>query len=183
MASFHIHKLILVLIFLIWLSPAGFCGWTKMDVGTLAWLHSIYFADDRHGWISGGNGTLLSTVDGGASWKKEKMPTADAFRDVYFTDLLNGWILCERSVYDSERAAPSYILRTANGGKSWQKMEFDGGSERLARFFFDGKGTGFAIGEGGGVLRMQSGGSGWKRSRFQCATSCWTERLLTAGMD
>src|SRR5213595_1806426 len=45
-------------------------SWTRQPSGTMAWLHAVYFLDQDRGWIAGANGTLLSTVDGGATWTK-----------------------------------------------------------------------------------------------------------------
>jgi photosystem II stability/assembly factor-like uncharacterized protein len=36
--------------------------WQVFDSGTQQWLHSIFFLDKNHGWISGGNGTMLRYV-------------------------------------------------------------------------------------------------------------------------
>lgn len=162
-AAMNLSRIILVSVLCIFLSQTVFADWVKQESGTLAWLHSIYFVDDDNGWIVGSNGTLLSTRDGGRTWQKEKTKTGDTFRDVYFADRQNGWILCERSVYRSGGARPSYLMRTWNGGKDWESVDFAEGKERMVRFFFSRNGTGFAIGEGGVILQMQNDNENWKR--------------------
>src|SRR5215203_4320536 len=82
-------------------------GWNKRESGTLAWLHSVYFIDDRHGWVVGSSGTMLATVDGGTTWTKQKKITQDDIRDVYFSDEQNGWVLCERSIHYIGKSSPS----------------------------------------------------------------------------
>src|SRR5919202_52926 len=67
-------------------------AWTPQSSGTLAWLHAVYFLDENRGWAVGGNGVLLTTVDGGASWKAMRRPTEDALRDIYFADERTGWL-------------------------------------------------------------------------------------------
>lgn len=156
-------KLILVSLVCVFLSQTAFGDWKKQESGTLAWLYSIYFVDKDNGWIAGSNGTLLSTKDGGRTWIKEKIKTGDTFRDVYFSDKRNGWILCERNAYRSGGAPSSYLLQTSNGGADWQTVDFAEGKERMVRFFFSRNGTGFAIGEGGIILRMQNEKKNWKR--------------------
>lgn len=156
-------KIILVSLLCVLLSQTAFADWKKQESGTLSWLYSVYFVDKDTGWIAGSNGTLLSTKDGGRTWGKEKTKTGDTFRDVYFSDKQNGWILCERSVYRSGGASPSYLMQTSNGGADWQALEFSEGEERMVRFFFSRNGTGFAIGEGGVILRMQNEKENWKR--------------------
>lgn len=160
----NFSKIILVSLLCIFFSHIAFADWIKQNSGTLAWLHSIYFADNNNGWIVGSNGTLLSTRDGGRTWTKEKTSTGDTFRDVYFSDTQNGWILCERSIYDSGSVPPSYMMQTSNGGKDWQSFNLAEGKERLVRLFFDKHGIGYAIGEGGIILRMQNDGKTWKKS-------------------
>ncbi len=158
----NFHKIILASLLSIFFSLTVFADWKKQDSGTLAWLHSIYFADHDNGWVVGGNGTLLSTRDGGRTWMKEKTTTGDTFRDVYFSDRRNGWILCDRGIYGN--APPSYLIKTTNGGKDWKAIDFGDGRERMVRFFFAPDGTGFSIGEGGIILRMQDDGKPWKSS-------------------
>ena len=154
-------RIIFVLMFF---SHVAFAQWVKQDSGTLAWLDAIYFVDKDNGWMAGSNGTLLLTRNGGRTWQKEKTKTGDTIRDVYFSDVRNGWLLCERSVYASGENPPSYLMRTFNGGKDWQNIEFADGKERMTRFFFLGDDTGFAVGEGGILLRMQEVSRRWKRS-------------------
>ena len=158
-----VNKIIPVFLFCLLFSQIAFADWVKQDSGTLAWLHSVYFVDANTGWIAGSNGTLLSTMDGGRTWTKEKTKTGDTFRDVYFADKQSGWVLCERSIYRSGGAPPSYLMKTSNGGKDWQVIDFAEGKERMIRFFFSRNGTGFAIGEGGLILRMQNEKKTWKR--------------------
>ncbi|MGI9036487.1 MAG: WD40/YVTN/BNR-like repeat-containing protein, partial [Pyrinomonadaceae bacterium] len=140
-------------------------AWTKQNSGTLAWLHSIYFADEKEGWIVGSNGTILTTADGGESWKLSKKFTEDNLRDVYFSDSQNGWLLCERNLYGSGENSPSYILKTANGGETWEKITVTGESrERIARLFFSKNGNGFAVGEAGTLWAMTNDKKIWKKT-------------------
>ncbi|MGH9904993.1 MAG: WD40/YVTN/BNR-like repeat-containing protein, partial [Pyrinomonadaceae bacterium] len=67
--------------------------WARQGAGTLARLHSVFFLDQKRGWIVGSKGTLLATVDGGVSWKIKPRPTEDALRDIHFSDELNGWVV------------------------------------------------------------------------------------------
>ena len=157
-------KIILTSLFCFLFSHIAFADWTKQDSGTLAWFHSVYFVDNNNGWIVGSNGTLLATKDGGRTWENEKTKSGDTFLDVYFSDTQNGWILCERGVYGTGDAPPSYLMQTSNGGKDWTSINFAEGKERMTRIFFSGEGIGFAIGEGGIIVQMQKDRKIWKRS-------------------
>lgn len=142
----------------------AFAGWSKQNAGTLAWLRDVYFFDERHGLIAGSRGTLLETRDGGGSWTKRKNFTADDILQIYFSDAENGWLLCERDIYNRGANAANYLLKTTDGGASWEKIEFkDAGRARVTRIFFNRQGRGFAIGEGGAVFESTAAGS-WEKS-------------------
>ena len=139
-------------------------GWTKQNLNTLAWLHDVYFVNEKTGWIAGSNGTLLSTNDGGKIWKKEISTTEDTLRQVYFSDEFTGWLLCERDIFNRGSNASSYLLKTTNGGIDWERIEFEGiKRERLVRLFFNSEKEGFAIGESGTFYALRSAQENWKR--------------------
>jgi photosystem II stability/assembly factor-like uncharacterized protein len=119
---------------------------------------------ENKGWIAGSSGTLLATNDGGKTWKKKKDFTSDTIREVYFTDENNGWLLCERDIYSLGASAPSYLLKTSDGGASWESVEFGGDKrKRVAKIFFNEKGAGAAIGEGGVYFTLDDNKKAWKK--------------------
>lgn len=112
--------------------------WVKHESNSLAWFYDVYFLTEQKGWIAGSGGTLLTTIDGGKTWKKETNFTSDTIRGVYFTDENNGWLLCERDIYSLGSSAPSYLLKTSNGGAHWERIEFGGDKRRkIAKIFFN----------------------------------------------
>ena len=140
-------------------------NWKKQASGTLAWLHSVYFIDEKKGWIVGSNGTFLTTDDGGENWRQAKKISDDNLRDVYFSDAQNGWLLCERDVYGGDGFSPSYLLKTADGGETWEKIKVSNqGREKVVRLFFTKNGNGFAVGEAGAIWQMTDEKNVWKRS-------------------
>lgn len=156
-------------ILILFLLFAGFqttrAEWTRQTSGTLSWLRAVYFLDENRGWIAGGRGTLLTTIDGGKNWKISARFTDDAIRDVYFADVQNGWILCEQDVYNQNLPSVSYLMRTTDGGATWEKAALGGHNrERLARIFFDKKGYGYAVGETGAFFAMTDDRQTWKKS-------------------
>lgn len=158
-----VKKIFIFVSILICIQSAN-ANWTKQNSGTLAWLKTVYFVNERTGWIGGGNGTLLTTKDGGDTWKKAEKITSDTIRQIYFTDENNGWLLCERDVYSLGANSPSYLLKTANGGADWDRIEFaNSGRIRFAKIFFSQTGSGFAVGESGAIFILQDDGKTWKK--------------------
>ncbi len=152
-----------LLLFLICFQTAQ-ADWIKQTSNTLAWLQDVYFLNEKNGWIAGSGGAFLTTVDGGKTWTKEKNFTSDPIRQVYFTDEQTGWLLCERSLFALGANSPSYLLKTTNGGVSWERIEFtDNQRKRITKFLFTKNGIGLAIGESGAFFTMSDDGKTWKR--------------------
>lgn len=140
--------------------------WVKRETKSFAWFRDITFVNQTTGWVAGTDGVLLSTHDGGATWDQTKKFTNDAIIQVYFSNEMNGWLLCERNIYSRGNFATSYLRKTTDGGRTWEKIEFqDGGRERVTKLLFNNDGVGTAFGEGGVFYKLQEDGSTWKKSK------------------
>lgn len=138
--------------------------WVKQNSETLAWLRTVYFINEKTGWIGGSGGTLLETTDGGKNWDRLRNFTSDTIRQIYFSDKENGWILCEKDAFNLGANSPSYLMKTRNGGADWEQINFTGGRrERIAKIFFTKSGLGFAIGEAGAFFSLQRDEKTWKK--------------------
>ncbi len=139
--------------------------WTKQNANTLAWLHDVYFFNENKGFVAGSKGTLLETSDGGKTWKKHKNFTEDNILQIYFSDDYNGWLLCERDIFSRGANSSSYLMKTTDGGETWEKVEFAGGGRnRITKIFFNQKGKGLAIGESGAFFEFQNDKQTWEKS-------------------
>jgi photosystem II stability/assembly factor-like uncharacterized protein len=140
-------------------------SWTKKRVSSFAWLHSVFFLDRHRGWAVGSRGTVLTTNDGGLSWKAKSAPTDDTIRDIYFSDELNGILVCERSIFDlkTNQEPRAYLMKTMDGGEHWKRVNMRGGivDTRLTRAVFTRTGRGWAFGEGGALYSTQDEGLSW----------------------
>lgn len=158
------NKKILILILVVLGIQTANADWVKQESNSLAWFHDVYFLNENKGWIAGSDGTLLTTIDGGKNWKKERNFTEDTIREVYFADEKNGWLLCERNIYNLGSLAPSYLMKTSDGGAHWERTEFGGDKrKKIAKIFFNKAGAGAAIGEGGTYLALQDDRKTWKK--------------------
>jgi photosystem II stability/assembly factor-like uncharacterized protein len=155
---------ILALLLCLFCFQAAEAGWVKQNSNSFAWLHDVYFLNEKTGWIAGSAGTLLTTDDGGKNWKKQNGITEDTILQVYFSDESNGWLLCERNIYNRGSNSVSYLLKTNDGGKNWERMEIvEDGRTRIAKIFFDDKNNGFAIGESGAFYVLPNAEEKWKK--------------------
>jgi photosystem II stability/assembly factor-like uncharacterized protein len=151
-------------------SAAHAASWERQNSGTFAWLHAVFFVDERRGWAVGGKGALLSTTDGGATWELKKPPTEDALRDLFFNDAETGWVVCERSPFEppAKDESASYLLKTTDGGASWSRVEVTRGADvdlRLAGVRFADREHGWVYGELGALFATADGGASWERQR------------------
>jgi photosystem II stability/assembly factor-like uncharacterized protein len=139
-------------------------GWQKQEAKTFAWLHDVFFLNENKGWIAGSNGEFIQTADGGRTWIRNKKFTEDTIQEVHFFDENNGWLLCDRDVFTLGSDTPSYLLVTADGGKSWKTVNFTGNErKRITKIFFARSKLGLAIGESGAVFSVGDSETDWKR--------------------
>jgi photosystem II stability/assembly factor-like uncharacterized protein len=103
-------------------------GWTVQRSGTTASLRGVSVVSERVAWASGSGGTVLRTVDGGATWRADTVPGATALdlRDVQAFSADEALVLTAGS--------PGRVYRTADGGRSWTVVYDDA----RPAVFFDG---------------------------------------------
>jgi photosystem II stability/assembly factor-like uncharacterized protein len=138
--------------------------WTLAKSNTLAWLRAVYFLNENKGWVAGSNGTLLTTDDGGETWKTLKRPTEDNLLDVVFLNEQTGWLLCESYVYQLQNGEPrTYLLFTTDGGTKWRRLFLGGHTRdlRVTRIIFSKENKGWLFGENGTFYTSDDGGSNW----------------------
>lgn len=82
--------------------------------GTKTSIRGLSVVNDRVVWVSGSNGTVGKSMDGGKSWK---WVTVNGFEKSDFRDIeaFDGVTAIIMSV-----AEPAYILKTTDGGKTWK---------------------------------------------------------------
>ena len=90
-------------------------SWRLSPTGVDVRFRGLSAVDGRVAWVSGSNGTVLRTVDGGTTWASVGPPDTAAlqFRDIEAFDALHAVVL---SIGNGDS---SRIYRTSDGGKSW----------------------------------------------------------------
>jgi photosystem II stability/assembly factor-like uncharacterized protein len=117
-------------------------GWvTKLVSAGGRDLNTVYFADEKRGWVGGDNGFFSYTEDGGASWIERSLRTEHAVNDIYFVGKDTGFALAGGSIFSSN-----------DGGHNWSEAhkfspaEFDGAIPELYSLRFNGKKRGWVVG-------------------------------------
>ena len=140
--------------------------WVRVNTNTFAWFRDVFFLNQSKGWIVGSDGMIISTEDGGQRWVQIRKFTTDTLLQVHFINETTGWLLCERNPYVRGNNATSYLRKTVDGGRTWDRVEFlDGGRERVTKLLFNPDGTATAFGEGGIFYRLQEDGTSWKKTQ------------------
>ena len=76
-------------------------------------LYAVFFIDPQTGWISGQEGLVLHTADGGQTWNQQETDAYDDLHDIVFIDKQRGWAV-------GGDIFANMILHTANGGETWE---------------------------------------------------------------
>lgn len=84
-----------------------------VDSGTNTSIRGLSVVSDNIAWVSGSNGTIGRSIDGGRSWKWMIVPGYEKrdFRDIEAFDSLKAVIIAV--------GEPAVILRTSTGGREW----------------------------------------------------------------
>jgi photosystem II stability/assembly factor-like uncharacterized protein len=142
-------------------------GWTATRIGLAGKdLNTVFFLDNKRGWVGGDGGFLARTDDGGTSWVRQTVDTPDAINDIYFRDREIGFVL-----------AGNAIFSTRDDGARWSEVrrflprEFDGAEVELYSVRFSSKKKGWMVGSVSKndrvtdsiLLYTEDGGETWGR--------------------
>jgi photosystem II stability/assembly factor-like uncharacterized protein len=114
-SAFHGLAIVLGCLGLVTFGPAARGQWRPQVSGTESRLRGLSVVSSQVAWASGARGTVLRTIDGGASWRRLSVPGAERldFRDLHAVDDRAAWILA------SGPGEQSLIERTTDGGATW----------------------------------------------------------------
>ncbi len=137
------------------LPPMSYNPWEVIQLPTEVTLFDIGFTDDLdHGWIVGGDTTILETTDGGETWQPKSIDLEEKARltSVSFNGN-EGWIVGQ----------PSLLLHTDDGGESWSQIPLNsklpGAPNTIVAL---GPNSAEMTTDVGAIYRTQDGGYNWR---------------------
>jgi photosystem II stability/assembly factor-like uncharacterized protein len=114
------------------------------------YIFGVDFVDANHGWAFDKFGYLISTTNGGDSWKVTNDTIYRPMGDLDFINTNTGWI------------AGYKIRKTLDGGQSWV-VQYVLHDTVLSSITFVNEVYGWAAGEDGIMLHTTDGGQNWQR--------------------
>jgi photosystem II stability/assembly factor-like uncharacterized protein len=144
-------------------------GWVSTRIATANKdLNTVFFLDEKRGWVGGDEGFLSRTDDGGTSWVQQVVETKAAINDIYFRDKEDGFLIAGNTVFI-----------TKDKGSRWtevrrfQPAEFDGADVELYSVRFTSKKKGWIVGSVSKrnnvvdsiLLYTDNAGETWQRRR------------------
>ena len=128
-------------------------GWYAQQSGTNVNLSAVHFINPDSGIVVGGNGTILQTSNGGATWNKLTSGTNENLSNIAQLDTNKIIVIGNNGT----------ILRTSNGGKEWIKNKIEGATY-LSGISFMNDDTGIIVGhslDSTIILNTTDGGITW----------------------
>jgi photosystem II stability/assembly factor-like uncharacterized protein len=126
----------------------------------------------NEGWISGYNGVILHSSDGGKTWSPQTTGVTQTLENVYFADASHGWAV----------GWIGTIIRTSDGGASWKEAQNITGAEvtwSLNAVYFRDLQNGWAVGFNGQMLRSKDGGANWAALKSPVTATAGSDILLS----
>lgn len=148
-------------------------GWAAARVSVVTSdLNTVYFDGNKRGWAAGDDGVVITTDDGGITWKQQETAMTDDINDIYFRNKDDGFLL-----------AGNRIWQTANGGVRWRETnsftarDYNGLPELYSLRFVNKK-RGWIVGSisrgqavtDSLVLMTNDGGATWQRQSVPTRT-------------
>ncbi|MFC2105009.1 YCF48-related protein, partial [Bacteroidota bacterium] len=97
-------------------------GWniTKTNFGFNFYAKDLYFVNSEIGFLVGSYGRIYKTIDAGMSWQELETGASIQLYSVFFLNENIGFVSGQGS-YDS---GESILLKTNDGGETWQKINY-----------------------------------------------------------
>jgi photosystem II stability/assembly factor-like uncharacterized protein len=154
--------------YLAWTDDGG-QNWTKQNIGTTESINEIYFRNDDNGYLVAGK-KMFITRDAGRNWRETQIyrtgefgKNAPEFLSIRFADKKRG-IVIGSVLNPQERVVDSLVMRTEDGGETWQRIIVPSKKE-LYHLDFVGSSRCWIVGDDGLVLFSNNGGASFQTQK------------------
>ena len=133
---------------------------------------SIHFVDSQIGWVSGYDGEIKRTTNGGATWSLETTGTYENLWSIFFVDAARGWACSENGS----------VLHSTDGGLHWMP-QVTGTKADLRSICFSDEKNGWAAGydwtgESSTIIHTTDGGATWNPQSSSAADITWAVHFI-----
>lgn len=144
--------------------------WTKYSLNATEDINEIYFRNDENGYLVAGR-KMFITRDAGRTWQETRIYRSGAFGagspeflSIRFSDKKHGYVVGSvlRRSGDDEVVIDSLLMRTEDGGDTWQRITVPTKTE-LFHLDFSGNSHGWIVGDGGVILASTDEGRTWTK--------------------
>jgi len=142
-----------------------------------AYLRVIYMINENTGWISGNNGLVLKTTNGGTNWNQVNIPGAagQSLTYVQFVNPSTGWVF--------GYSGGMNLFKTTDAGNSWQTQSY-GSNDNGARWatMLDAN-TGYYISyniTNSRIFKTTNGGGNWTEQVNPSPSNLWSIKMISA---
>lgn len=144
--------------------------WTKYPLNTTEDINEIYFRNDDNGYLVAGR-KMFITRDAGKTWQETRIYRSGEFGtgtpeflSIRFSDKKHGYAIGSvlRQSKDEDIVVDSLLMRTDDGGDSWQRITVPTKTE-LFHLDFSGNSHGWIVGDGGVILASTDNGITWTK--------------------
>lgn len=95
--------------------------WEKIKTPIDLNLLKVCYLDSLHCWVAGDSGLIMFSSDQGENWQMQNSGVSNYISDIYFLNENLGWAVAFEQEGMNIR---SKILKTTNGGSSWQNDNY-----------------------------------------------------------
>ena len=142
-------------VLIIWIILLGFtvkAQWVQMNSPTTLNLKSVFFLDDKTGWVCGEIGTVLKTSDGGETWTfSGNINRAFNLLSIRFYDSLKGIVVGSKaSIYTTEDGGVNWSLKNLNPDGNLNQVKYVDSAKVVV------------VGDSGTILYSSDWGNSWQ---------------------
>lgn len=156
-----LSKILLIISLLISCEIYSQQQWLSLGKATNQNLWKCSFVDTLNGWAVGDSGTIVHTSNGGLNWVTQNSKIKEYMISVFFLNKRLGWALAWGL---SMEYFGTYILKTTNGGATWDTARYHTPDTYIRTVFFIDSLTGYMGGGPAILIKTTNGGINWFNS-------------------